>query len=364
MFGDAAPGVAGTCIISGGQVGLTVDIDRVVEMATGQDISTERKIIPENPVIDLDSKSTGDTIPPQKPGALRTITHSAQDELLEKQKYQKRFMDDGEHPVEDASCDLSEKDKVDLIDEIRRGLAELQDLLLTLEDEADNSGVMRDVFRRLHALKGSFAMLENDPTARLAHDLETLLDFVRKGMIALDRDLMDLILDGISELSSAAADMPAKVPQDNAELKERITTVIDKHRKNVATTDENALLNEPFSLPPIVELQLLGALKNHSHTYETFLRFQPGRQANYLVIYLMLRRLCYYGTILASIPTVEQIEQGISGNAVKLLWATTMREPELTQTLEQLAPLYNLSEFHSIPTTVFRYESSDGFGEL
>jgi len=363
MFGDAAPGVAGTCIISGGQVGLTVDIDRVAEMATGRD-SAERKITPAKPSMDLDSKPAGDAVSPQETGASTTVTHDTQEELLKKQKYQKRFMDSGDAPSDAASCDLSEKDTADLLDEIRRSLAELQDLLLTLEDETGNSEVMRDVFRRLHALKGSFAMLENNLTANLAHDLETLLDFVRKGMIALNRDLMDLMLDGVSELATAAAGMPKTVPQENAELKQRITTVIDAHRQNVATTDENALLNEPFSLPPIVELQLLGALKNHSQTYETFLRFQPGRQANYLVIYLTLRRLSYFGTIVASIPTIDQIEQGVSGNAVKLLWANTLKEPELTHALEQLAPLYNISEFHSMPTTVFRYESSEGFGEL
>ena len=364
MFGDAAPGVAGTCIISGGQVGLTVDIDRVVELATGELDTTGQTFISENHGIVSDFQTSHDNVTPQETQTLFAVTHNAAEELLSKQKYQKRFMDNGDSPADGASGELSEKDTTDLIDEIRRSLAELQDLLLTLEDETGNPDVMRDVFRRLHALKGSFAMLENAPTANLAHNLETLLDFVRKGMIALNSDLMDLMLDGVSELATVAAGMPANVPQENIELKNRINTVIDKHRNNTAIADENALLNEPFSLPPIVELQLLGALKNHSLTYETFLRFQPGRQANYLVIYLMLRRLSYFGTILASIPTIDQIEQGISGNAVKLLWATTLQEPELTHTLEELASLYNISEFHSMPTTVFRYEKSGRFGEL
>ena len=365
MFGDAAPGVAGTCIISGGQVGLTVDVDRVLELATGQNTFVEeQKINTGPPTIDLDSKPANNAVSSRDTGTLTTITHDTQEELLKKQKYQKYFMDSGDAPSNAASCELNEKDAADLIDEIRRNLAELQDLLLTLEDETGNSDLMRDVFRRLHALKGAFAMLEITSTANLAHDLETLLDFVRKGMITLDRDLMDLMLDGVSELATVAAGLPKTVPQENIELKNRVTAVIDRHRMNIATTDETALLNEPFTLPPIVELQLLGALKNHSHTYETFLRFQPGRQANYLVIYLTLRRLSYFGTIVASIPTIDQIEQGVSGNAVKLLWASTLQEPELTHILEQLAPFYNISEFHSMPTTVFRYESSGRFGEL
>ncbi|MCL2622565.1 MAG: ATP-binding protein [Planctomycetaceae bacterium] len=364
MFGDAAPGVAGTCIISGGQVGLTVDIDRIVEVATGHGDSPDLQDSSERSTFDLNSTPTNDDVAPQKTHALSTVTHNAQDELLNKQKYQKRFMDTDERTNDSSSYELSDKDTIDLLDEVRRSLAELQDLLLTLEDETGNPKVMRDVFRRLHALKGSFAMLENNPTADLAHNLETLLDLVRKDMLVMDRNLMDLMLDGVSELADAAQGMPAKVPQENLELKQRIHAVIDDHRKNLMISDESALLNEPFQLPTIVELQLLGALKNHSQTYETFLRFHPGRQANYLVIYLTLRRLCYFGTILATIPSIDQIEQGVIGNAVKLLWATAIQESELAQIFEELAPLYNISEFHSMATTVFRYESSGKFGDL
>ena len=363
MFGDAAAGVAGTCIISGGQVGLTIDIDRIVEAATGHGDTPVTTNTPDGLFVDSASNPARDTVAPQPISDATTVTHNARDELLNKQQFQNRFMENGDRST-DGTCELSEKDTIDLIDEVRRGLAELQDLLLTLEDETDNSHVMRDVFRRLHALKGAFAMLENHPTADLAHDLETLLDFVRKDMITLDHDLMDLMLDGVSELAGAAQGMPNQVPQENAELKQRINLVIDEHRRNQTITDETALLNEPFSLPAIVELQLIGAIKNHSQTYETFLRFHPGRQANYLVIYLTLRRLCYFGTILATIPSIDQIEQGISGNAIKLLWATALQEPELSRVFEELAPLYNISEFHSMPTTVFRYESSGGFGEL
>jgi len=364
MFGDVAPGVAGTCIISGGQVGLTVDIDRVVELATGQMEITEQKSIPQQSLEGETHCRQQVSVEPQESSVITLMTHDAQDELINKRKYQKRFMDSGDRLSESSSCELNSNDAADLIDEIRRSLTELQDLLLTLEDKAENQNVMCDVFRRLHALKGSFAMLENEPTATLAHNLETLLDYVRKGMISLNHELMDIMLDGVTELADAAQGMPAKVPQKNVELEERINVVINEHRSNTLITDETTLLNEPFSLPAIVELQLLGALKNHSLTYETFLRFHSGRQANYLVIYLTLRRLCYYGTILATNPSIDQIEQGVCGNAVKLLWATTMQESELSHLFEELAPLFNISEYHSMPTTVFRYEKSGGLGEL
>ena len=81
-------------------------------------------------------------------------------------------------------------------------------------------------------------------------------------------------------------------------------------------------------------------------------------------MYLMLRRLCYFGTVLATIPSVDRIEQGIGGNAIKILWATALQEPEQTQTFEEIAPLYNILEYHGMPTIVFRYENSSNFNKL
>ncbi|MDR1385289.1 MAG: chemotaxis protein CheW [Planctomycetaceae bacterium] len=360
MFGETtAPGVAGTCIISGGQVGLTVDVDKLVEMATHSDGDSDAIEQDASSLLEYGDENGGNNSGEfeRTPTDIPAIGHDAHAELDSKEKYQRRFMDK-DSGMDSRSYELNANDVADLLDEVRRGLAELQDTLLTLEERADDKEIMRDVFRRLHALKGSFAMLGTNASADLAHRLETLLDYVRKDMIPLEKSLIDVMLDGVSELAFSTKSLPAKQPEENKELTERINTVIEAQRRQVIVTDERELLSIPFSLPPIVELQLLGALKKHSHTYETFIRFRPGRQASYLIMYLTLRKLCYFGTILATIPAIDQIEQGNCGDAVKILWATQLNEPKLTETLNELQPLYNISEHYSLTTTVFRYDSS------
>jgi hypothetical protein len=113
-----------------------------------------------------------------------------------------------------------------------------------------------------------------------------------------------------------------------------------------------------LKLVPAVELQLLGALKQGAQAYETFIRFTPGRQAEFLVAYLTLRKLCYHGTILATLPSIADIENGHCGTAMKVLWASPLKPEELKAAIDRWASLFNIAEHQSMPTTVFRYDAN------
>ena len=354
MFGSTAAGIAGTCIISGGNVGLTVDIDRIVEIATGCSRSIPEADLTDNAFAlsleDEDHQAEHDDTHNVK------IIHDASGEIESKKKLQGRFMDNGDGSTLGTS--LNQNDISDLLDEIRRGLNELQNSVLTLEDEPDNGDVMRDVFRRLHAIKGNFTMLGEKSPSQLTHGLETFMDYVRKGMISIDGGLIDLVLDGVTELIRIASALPKESGEVDPDLMKRVQQEISQYNKQLVVTDNQKLMEEPFNLHPIVELQLLGALKNHAHTFETFLQFENSRQANYLVAYLILRKLCYYGDILDTIPSIEKIEKGECGNAIKILWASRLTGEEVDDVFNDLAPFYKISEHHSMTTNVFRYESS------
>ena len=81
--------------------------------------------------------------------------------------------------------------------------AEAQDLLqdveqgvLTLESNAQDQSTIDTVFRAFHTFKGNSSMLKLAVLQRLAHELESLLDQVRRGKMALTRESIDLILKG------------------------------------------------------------------------------------------------------------------------------------------------------------------------
>jgi two-component system chemotaxis sensor kinase CheA len=93
-------------------------------------------------------------------------------------------------------------------------VTEAEDLLLRIEEialELDAGGAANDLinplFRAFHTLKGSGAMFGFDTVAAFTHHVETVLDQVREGRVALSKELIGLILrsqDHIKALLDAA----------------------------------------------------------------------------------------------------------------------------------------------------------------
>lgn len=82
------------------------------------------------------------------------------------------------------------------LEEAHELLAELEISLLELEETPDDMEVVGKVFRAMHTIKGSGSMFGFDNVAAFTHEIETVLDHVRNGDIAVTKELIDLTLKG------------------------------------------------------------------------------------------------------------------------------------------------------------------------
>ena len=91
----------------------------------------------------------------------------------------------------------------------------LETLLLELEVEPDNRELLDSLFRCAHTVKGSAGIFGLNKVVEFTHHVETLLDQMRDGAIALGPDLSTLLLqcnDQIKFLVATAADDEADTP--------------------------------------------------------------------------------------------------------------------------------------------------------
>jgi len=85
-------------------------------------------------------------------------------------------------------------------------IAELEASLLQLEKEPGNKEAIASIFRAIHTIKGSGAMVGFDDIAEFAHQLETVYDLIRSGRSEVRRELIDLTfkaVDLIGEMVSS-----------------------------------------------------------------------------------------------------------------------------------------------------------------
>ncbi len=83
----------------------------------------------------------------------------------------------------------------DFVAESVEHLEEMETNLLKLEAKPGNLEILNDIFRSVHTIKGASEYMGMIKMAELSHKLETLLDMVRKEEMALNRDIIDTLID-------------------------------------------------------------------------------------------------------------------------------------------------------------------------
>jgi two-component system chemotaxis sensor kinase CheA len=74
-------------------------------------------------------------------------------------------------------------------------LQAMEDALLSLEAQPDDAELLHQVFRAMHTIKGTAGVFGFDLVVRFTHTVETVMDAVRSGEQALDRELTAILLD-------------------------------------------------------------------------------------------------------------------------------------------------------------------------
>ncbi|MGL5633351.1 MAG: chemotaxis protein CheA [Azovibrio sp.] len=114
----------------------------------------------------------------------------------------------------------------DFLQEANELLSDVDNKLVDLERAPDDRGLLNDIFRGFHTIKGGAGFLSAAELVTLCHLTENLFDKLRNGEMHLSAELMDLIMaatksvrDMFGELSSGVQPHPA--PADLLQALER-----------------------------------------------------------------------------------------------------------------------------------------------
>ena len=94
-------------------------------------------------------------------------------------------------------------------------LRSIEQAVLTLEENPGASEAINSIFRAFHTFKGSAGFLQLDALRDFAHELESLLELVRSGEVAVSRRVIDAILAGADVLSECTRCVGAQVGGEN-----------------------------------------------------------------------------------------------------------------------------------------------------
>lgn len=99
------------------------------------------------------------------------------------------------------------------IDESVESLISVEKQFVVLEESPNDLAIINDIFRPIHSIKGSSAFFGFLKLKMLAHEMETLLDLMRKGSVVPCRENIDVLLEGLDEIKSIFDRVREELPE-------------------------------------------------------------------------------------------------------------------------------------------------------
>src|SRR5688572_5515719 len=228
--------------------------------------------------------------------------------------------------------------------ESRENLSAINHLLLELERAPTASEPLSAIFRAVHTMKGMSATMGYEAVAALSHELETVLDAVRRGERKITPTVMDALFEAADVLETSVEQVVRgqDAAADAAPVIERLRAMGRMSGEFRAVTSEPPALSSALSASPALPIAtpaLSGAssaLRDSSAApTEHFVRIRlvanvPLRGVRAFVV---VKRAETLGRVVAVVPPVEalQAEQFDREFAVRL--ETDMPPSELASAL-------------------------------
>jgi two-component system, chemotaxis family, sensor kinase CheA len=122
----------------------------------------------------------------------------------------------------------------EFITEAGEHLDEMESDLLQLEVEPENQEILNDIFREVHSVKGAADYVGLEKISELSHKLENLLEIIRKGKIAVNNQVIDILIEARDRMVLLNHDLET-TKAENVEIQD----IIQRIQQLSANDDEN-----------------------------------------------------------------------------------------------------------------------------
>jgi two-component system chemotaxis sensor kinase CheA len=160
-------------------------------------------------------------------------------------------------PEEDFVVDFSQDKELieNFIMEALENFREIEVSIVDLEEDPENTEIINDIFRPFHTIKGVSGFLNLTQVNKLTHQVETLLDEARDQRLAVDGNIIDLILAAIDLTKNMINYLDEQIKTGSTETKQFGVNALIKRLQNALEGKfDEAPASEPKKPSEIIPL--------------------------------------------------------------------------------------------------------------
>ena len=217
-------------------------------------------------------------------------------------------------------------------------LQSLNEQVLELEKNPEQSEIVDVMFRSAHTIKGMAATMGFETMATLTHNMENVFDLLKSAVIQADEKSIALIFDCLDTLSELVEDLREdnKVERDITALVEQLNIVVNG--KSEAVVEEETLTDDEFNLTlhnlDDSDVQVIeNAKENGFNAFRLAIKVAEDSSMKNARVFLVMSKLEQQGDVLYVEPSAEVLENEEFGQVFKLVFLSKSDE----ETVKDLA---------------------------
>ncbi len=241
--------------------------------------------------------------------------------------------------------------------EARDYLQSLNEDLLILEREPESRGILDEMFRAAHSLKGMAGTMGYKALAAFTHRMESVLDALRTGDLRAEQLIVDALFQSVDTLevlleNTLAGDEAADVSDIsrrldsilNAELPEVQEPLGDADVEQSASSEATLMDLDDFDLETLHQ----GSLEGY-RGYQVDIELRANTLLKSVRVFTIFQALEGIGTITKSVPSAQELEEENFDEAFSVVLLTE-ETPERVQSLVESISEVVLVRVAPLPT--------------
>jgi two-component system chemotaxis sensor kinase CheA len=226
------------------------------------------------------------------------------------------------------------------IDESKEHLQTMNEILLDMENNVDDTSHIGEIFRIAHTLKGMSGTMGFTKLADLTHKMENVLDLVRNNEIKMTSTIVDVLFecfDALEEYVDNLEKTGSEGDLDSTELVKKLQEIAEngelskakvaKKSQFTSPKEEKKLVDEDFNLSiNDVESIISKAVEMDVKAYLIKIVLDEGCMLKAARSFIVFNTLERFGEIIKSYPLAEEIEDEQFDDSFEVLYFSKLDE--------------------------------------
>ena len=244
------------------------------------------------------------------------------------------------------------------IEESEEIIENLNQSMLELEKEPDNVGIVNEIFRYAHTIKGMAATMGFTSISELTHSMENILDKMRNSELSASTEIVTLLFKCLDRLEAMLDNVSQNEDAnlDCSDVIEQIETIMnggsDKATNVSETKADTAPAASTTSQSPFkagLELNkydkgvLATAKEKEFNSFRIDISLRSDCQLKVARAYLIFNNLEQHGEIIKSNPPAEDIEKEEFDTSISLVYVTQKDKAFIKHLVENISEIEYVS---------------------